>query len=61
GLAHLPVYRYSKEGKDDLGPLLKGEPGVVVGTTAFLRGPVLPVYTLLAQGRQVGHGGKGQG
>ncbi len=47
GRLSLPVYRYSKEGKDDLGPLLKGEPGVVVGTTAFLRGPVLPELALV--------------
>ncbi|AFV77022.1 primosomal protein N' [Thermus oshimai] len=43
----LPVYRFAKDGKDDLTPLLRGEPGVVVGTTALLRGPVLPGLALV--------------
>ncbi|TBH21291.1 primosomal protein N' [Thermus thermamylovorans] len=43
----LPVYRYTKEEKDDLGPLLAGKPGVVVGTTALLRGPTLPELALV--------------
>lgn len=43
----LPVYRYAKDGKDDLAPLLQGQPGVVVGTTALLRGPVLPELALV--------------
>ncbi|GAB5602872.1 primosomal protein N' [Thermus sp. FJN-A] len=43
----LPVYRYAKEAKADLAPLLAGEPGVVVGTTAFLRAPVLPELALV--------------
>ncbi len=43
----LPVFRYAKEAKDDLSPLLGGEPGVVVGTTALLRGPTLPELALV--------------
>ncbi|WP_167817012.1 primosomal protein N' [Thermus tengchongensis] len=43
----LPLYRYTKEAKDDLSPLLAGEPGVVVGTTALLRAPVLPELALV--------------
>lgn len=43
----LPVYRFAKDGKDDLTPLLQGEGGVVVGTTALLRGPVLPGLALV--------------
>ena len=43
----LPVLRYAKEGKDDLSPLLEGRPGVVVGTTAVLRGPSLPELALV--------------
>ncbi|BDG17431.1 primosomal protein N' [Thermus brockianus] len=43
----VPVYRYAKDAKDDLTPLLQGAPGVVVGTTALLRGPVLPELALV--------------
>ena len=43
----LPVYRYAGDGKDDLTPLLEGRPGVVVGTTALLRGPRLPDLALV--------------
>ncbi|WP_022797669.1 primosomal protein N' [Thermus islandicus] len=43
----LPVLRYAKEAKDDLGPLLEGQPGVVVATTALLRGPSLPELALV--------------
>lgn len=43
----IPLYRYAKDGKDDLSPLLAGEPGVVVGTTALLRAPVLPELALV--------------
>ncbi|MEZ0348484.1 MAG: primosomal protein N', partial [Thermus sp.] len=43
----LPVYRYAKDARDDLTPLLQGAPGVVVGTTALLRGPVLPELALV--------------
>ncbi|GGM92515.1 putative primosomal protein N' [Thermus composti] len=43
----LPVLRYAKDAKDDLGPLLEGAPGVVVATTAILRGPVLPELALV--------------
>ncbi|WP_347241785.1 primosomal protein N' [Thermus sp.] len=47
GRLSLPLFRYAKEAKDDLTPLLKGEPGVVVGTTALLRGPTLPELALV--------------
>ncbi len=43
----LPCYRYTAEAKDDLHRLLVGEPGVLVGTTAILRGPVLPELALV--------------
>lgn len=46
-LPALPRYRYTAEAKDDLGPLLSGEPGVLVGTTAILRAPVLPELALV--------------
>jgi len=43
----LPRFRYTSEAKDDLAPLLSGKPGVLVGTTAILRGPVLPELALV--------------
>lgn len=43
----LPRYRYTADAKDDLRQLLSGEPGVLVGTTAILRGPVLPELALV--------------
>ncbi|WP_299432763.1 primosomal protein N' [uncultured Meiothermus sp.] len=43
----LPRYRYTADAKDNLGKLLAGEPGVLVGTTAILRGPVLPELALV--------------
>ncbi|MDW8425215.1 MAG: primosomal protein N' [Meiothermus sp.] len=46
-LPALPRYRYTADAKDDLRPLLSGEPGVLVGTTAILRGPVLPELALV--------------
>ena len=46
-LPHLPRYRYSADAKDDLRPLLAGEAGVLVGTTAILRGPLLPELALV--------------
>lgn len=46
-LPALPRYRYTAEAKDDLRKLLSGEPGVLVGTTAILRGPVLPELALV--------------
>ena len=46
-LPHLPRYRYTADAKDDLRPLLAGEPGVLVGTTAILRGPLLPELALV--------------
>ncbi|RDI96022.1 primosomal protein N' [Meiothermus sp. QL-1] len=46
-LPALPRYRYTAEARDDLTKLLAGEPGVLVGTTAILRGPVLPELALV--------------
>ncbi len=46
-LPTLPRYRYTAEAKGDLAPLLAGAPGVLVGTTAILRGPVLPELALV--------------
>ncbi len=46
-LPDLPVYQYSAERKDDLAPLQRGEPGVVVGTTALLRTPAPPELALI--------------
>lgn len=46
-LPGLPLFRYSAEFKDDLSPLLSGQPGVLVGTTAVLRAPVLPELALV--------------
>lgn len=47
-LPDLPRYRWDADVRDDVGPLLAGAPGVVVGTTAVLRLPRLPVLSLLA-------------
>lgn len=46
-LPDLPRLRYTSEAKDDLSSLLAGKPGVLVGTTAILRGPVLPELALV--------------
>lgn len=46
-LPDLPRLRYTSEAKDDLSGLLAGKPGVLVGTTAILRGPVLPELALV--------------
>ncbi|MCX7783324.1 MAG: primosomal protein N' [Meiothermus sp.] len=46
-LPALPRYRYTADAKDDLRNLLAGEPGVLVGTTAILRGPGLPELALV--------------
>lgn len=43
----LPRYRYTAEEKDKLEPLLAGEPGLLVGTTAILRAPTLPELALV--------------
>lgn len=43
----LPRYRYTAEEKDRLEPLLAGEPGLLVGTTAVLRAPTLPELALV--------------
>ncbi len=44
----LKVLRFDRDRRDDLAPLLAGEPGVVVGTTAVLRLPPLPALSLVA-------------
>lgn len=46
-LPSFPLYRYSAEGKDDLGPLRMGQAGVLLGTTAVLRAPLLPELALV--------------
>jgi primosomal protein N' (replication factor Y) len=46
-LPALPRYRYTADAKDDLQNLLSGQPGALVGTTAVLRGPVLPELALV--------------
>ena len=43
-----PLYRYDRDRRDDIAPLLEGEPGIVVGTTAALRLPPLPNLSLVA-------------
>lgn len=43
----LPRYRFSTEGRDNLEPLLAGQPGLLLGTTALLRAPVLPNLALV--------------
>jgi primosomal protein N' (replication factor Y) len=43
----LPVFRLSRDKRDDLEPLLRGEPGVLVATTLVLRGPLLPDLALV--------------
>lgn len=47
-LPEFPLYRYDSDRRDDPAPLLAGEPGVVVGTTAALRLPPLPHLSLVA-------------
>lgn len=42
------VLRFDRDRRDDVGPLIAGEPGVVVGTTAVLRLPPLPNLSLVA-------------
>lgn len=44
----LRVLRFDRDRRDALDPLLAGEPGVVVGTTAVLRLPPLPALSLVA-------------
>lgn len=41
------VLRYDRDRRDDVGPLLEGAPGVVVGTTAILGLPALPNLSLV--------------
>lgn len=43
-----PVYRYDRDRRDDVRPLVDGAPGVVVGTTAVLGLPPLPNLSLVA-------------
>jgi len=44
----LSVLRWDRDQRDDPAPLLAGEPGVMVGTTATLRLPPLPDLALVA-------------
>ena len=44
----LSVLRWDRDQRDDPAPLLAGEPGVMVGTTAALRLPPLPDLALVA-------------
>ena len=44
----LPVWSWDRDHRDDLTPLLTGEPGVLVGTVAVLRLPPLPALSLVA-------------
>lgn len=44
----LPLLRYDADVRDDPTPLYEGRPGVLVGTSAVLRLPPLPVLSLLA-------------
>lgn len=46
-LGGFPVYRYDKDHRDDVGPLLTGAAGVVVGTHALLALPPLPELSLI--------------
>lgn len=43
----LPVYRYDGDRRDNLTPLLEGEPGALVATTAVFRHPPLPNVSLV--------------
>ena len=47
-LGEFPLYQYDADTRDDLRPLLEGEPGVVVATTAVLRHDQLPNISLIA-------------
>ncbi len=42
-----PVYRFDKDQQDDLGPLMRGESGVVVGTQALLSQDAPPNLALI--------------
>ncbi|MCL4402527.1 MAG: hypothetical protein M1369_04780 [Deinococcus sp.] len=46
-LPGIKQYRYTADDKDNIEPLLLGEPGVLLGTTAILRAPVLPELALV--------------
>lgn len=45
--SRLPIYRFDADQRDDLSPLLAGEPGLVVATTAILRQSPLPSLSLV--------------
>jgi len=47
-VAGLPVWTWDRDHRDDPGPLLGGDAGVLVGTVAVLRLPPLPRLSLLA-------------
>jgi primosomal protein N' (replication factor Y) len=44
----LPLFQYDADHRDDLSPLLEGEPGIVIATSALLRHPPLPNVSLIA-------------
>ncbi len=46
--SQLPIYRFDADQRDDLSPLLMGEAGLVVATTAILRQAPLPNLSLIA-------------
>ncbi|MCA9837294.1 MAG: primosomal protein N' [Trueperaceae bacterium] len=46
-LPGFPIYRYDADERDTLSPLLEGEAGVVIGTTALLRHAPLPDVSLI--------------
>ncbi|MDZ7704169.1 MAG: primosomal protein N' [Trueperaceae bacterium] len=46
-LPDLPVYHFDSDHQDDLTDLYRGQPGVVVGTTALFRRPPLPTVSLV--------------
>ncbi|HWG85608.1 MAG TPA: primosomal protein N', partial [Deinococcales bacterium] len=47
-LPDTPAYRYDRDRRDDLAPLMAGEPGVVAGTSAVLALPAPPDLALVA-------------
>lgn len=46
-LGGFPVYRYDKDQREDVGQLLAGEPGIIVGTLSVLGLPPLPRLSLI--------------
>lgn len=44
----LSIFQYDADHRDDLSPMLDGEPGIVIATSALLRHPPLPNISLIA-------------